>query len=140
MSVITRPCETCGTVFTAWDYPTRPARRFCSRQCWLKVHNNPERNAEVGRGSAVKVRAHQPTLGQSNGRTYAKLHGRHEHRRVAEQKLGRLLRSDEIVHHLDGDKRNNTPENLQVLTRREHILEHLPAMHAANRAKRGGAL
>ena len=28
------------------------------------------------------------------------------------------------VHHLDGDRANNLPSNLQVLTRGEHLLEH----------------
>lgn len=33
---------------------------------------------------------------------------------VAEQKLGRPLKKGEVVHHIDGNKHNNTPENLQV--------------------------
>ena len=28
------------------------------------------------------------------------------------------------VHHRDGDRTNNSPENLEVLTRKEHLLEH----------------
>ncbi len=38
--------------------------------------------------------------------------------------LGRELRKYEIVHHLNGDGKDNRPENLQVMTRREHILLH----------------
>lgn len=38
----------------------------------------------------------------------------YEHRLVAAEKLGRLLRSGEVVHHIDGDKTNNAPANLQV--------------------------
>ena len=33
---------------------------------------------------------------------------------VAERKLGRYLRSDECVHHIDEDKYNNHPDNLMV--------------------------
>lgn len=43
-----------------------------------------------------------------------------EHRLVCENRLGRYLKSYEIVHHIDEDKMNNKPENLQVMTKREH--------------------
>jgi len=48
--------------------------------------------------------------------TYRKRHGRHEHRVVAEQMIGRPLERGEIVHHIDGDKHNNDPSNLMVMT------------------------
>ena len=47
-----------------------------------------------------------------------------EHRVVMENYLGRLLNSDEIVHHLDGNKKNNVIENLQVLSCNEHSHLH----------------
>lgn len=37
-----------------------------------------------------------------------------EHRLVVARLLGRPLRADETVHHLDGNKVNNAPENLQL--------------------------
>ena len=60
--------------------------------------------------------------------TYRKLYGRHEHRAVAEALVGRPLKADEHVHHRDGNKHNNAPHNLVVLTRREHL-----ALHAKQR-------
>lgn len=39
----------------------------------------------------------------------------YEHRLVAEKKLGRRLKKGEIVHHMDGSRRNNHPGNIQVL-------------------------
>lgn len=43
-----------------------------------------------------------------------------EHRVVAEQMLGRPLRSDEVAHHIDGDRANNDPSNIVVMTKKEH--------------------
>ena len=39
----------------------------------------------------------------------------YEHRLVMERVLGRLLLPEEVVHHVDGDKANNHPENLRLL-------------------------
>jgi hypothetical protein len=48
-----------------------------------------------------------------------------EHRIVAEQKIGRPLRQEEVVHHVDEDRTNNSPENLMVFaTRGEHARFH----------------
>jgi len=47
-----------------------------------------------------------------------------EHRLVAGKKLHRPLSSNEIVHHIDGNKLNNKPSNLQVVTKSEHWRIH----------------
>ena len=57
-------------------------------------------------------------------RNYVKLKGRHMHRVVIEQVLGRKLLPNEIVHHRDGDKWNNDPSNLVVMTQSEHLTLH----------------
>ena len=54
-----------------------------------------------------------------------------EHRVIMERYLGRPLLDSEIIHHEDGDKQNNTPENLRVMSQSDHCREHLEAMHAA---------
>jgi len=48
----------------------------------------------------------------------------YEHRLVAEEKLGRRLDSDEHVHHKNGDKQDNSPENIEVYHETEHRVEH----------------
>lgn len=50
-----------------------------------------------------------------------------EHVLVAEKMLGRYLDEHEVVHHKDGDKTNNTPENLEVMTLSEHASLHAQA-------------
>jgi hypothetical protein len=47
-----------------------------------------------------------------------------EHRVVASEKLGRWVRPDEDVHHLNGDKQDNRPENLLVIDHAKHGLWH----------------
>lgn len=50
-----------------------------------------------------------------------------EHILVAEQTLGRNLTKDEVVHHINGDKQDNHPENLEVCKRSEHVHHHFTA-------------
>lgn len=47
-----------------------------------------------------------------------------EHRLVMAKSLGRLLESFELVHHIDGDRSNNTLPNLQLTTAGKHNLSY----------------
>lgn len=44
----------------------------------------------------------------------------YEHRVVAERKIGRRLRRKEQVHHINGDRQDNGPENLEVMASIAH--------------------
>ena len=76
-----------------------------------------EQRRASARKSAMKGRSAGPD-------TYKKLYGRHEHRVIAEKILGRKLRSDEHVHHIDMNKHNNDPSNLAVMDGEDHLKLH----------------
>lgn len=48
-----------------------------------------------------------------------------EHRLVMEGIIGRTLNPDEDVHHINGIRTDNRPENLMLLTKSEHMSLHM---------------
>lgn len=50
-----------------------------------------------------------------------------EHRVVMENHIGRLLRPDELVHHIDENKKNNDISNLEIQSWPEHSKHHAQA-------------
>ena len=78
-------------------------------------------------GGILKSRIKRSALlsGSGEGKAYRKYLGRHLHRQIAEMVTGRPLQSGEIVHHADGNKLNNAPNNLIVLaSQAEHARIH----------------
>jgi len=60
-----------------------------------------------------------------------------EHRLIMEKHLGRYLRTEEFIHHINGDRSDNRLENLQIVTNSEHMKLHFPkgSMFGANQPK-----
>jgi hypothetical protein len=105
-----RNCEHCGAIFlVARKYP---CQRFCSRKCGFQHLNPPDHNARVAR-KTIRERADR-MRGKGDRKAYRKLYGRHAHRVIAEQKLGRALRRGEVVSFADHDRFNIDPANLIV--------------------------
>lgn len=102
--VTPRPCRWCGTIFV----PSRERVQCCSRTCSGHLH--------------AEIQGMPTNLGQ--GKSYRQVDGDREHRFIAQRMIGRSLGPDEVVHHINGDFRDNRPENLQVMTRAEHTRLH----------------
>lgn len=58
-----------------------------------------------------------------------------EHKKILEEKIGRKLEENEVTHHINGNKLDNRPENLEVMTRAEHINEHREQISGAFKDK-----
>lgn len=48
----------------------------------------------------------------------------YRYRLVMEEKIGRLLAPNEVVHHKDGDEANDDPSNLELITQSVHATIH----------------
>ena len=120
---------------------------FCSRVClgaFSSKTKNPDGYAELKDLSAVS--AHMSMLNREMNprrmtqeirekvrkarlslccKGYRKLYGRHEHRAIAEEKIGRPLKAGEVVHHIYLNPLNNDPSNLMVFpSQAEHAKYH----------------
>ena len=88
----------------------------------LRIGQQPgPKNPRWKGGTTLSVLGYEAyTKSKTNGRNG----GRLVHRVLAEQAAGRQLRSDEHVHHIDGNKRNNAIENLVIISATEHAKIH----------------
>ncbi len=125
-------CSWCGQIIERYPSQLKVNKHnYCSKQCRslsISKKSNPEGYTKHPHLSfynqatnpnkmtpEIRRKLRTARLGTGLGVSYVKFYGRHLHRVVAEMKIGRALMPGEIVHHIDGNIHNNSPENLMVL-------------------------
>jgi len=116
--LIEKPCESCGSLLHL--RPSEQIKRFCSWACSQagKYSRTIERTHN---GKPVRVDADgyllifEPEHAPPSRRGWAL-----EHRVVMAKALGRTLLPSEEVDHINSDRQDNRPENLQVLDKAAH--------------------
>lgn len=111
-------CDCCGKEFRTYPcYDKRMRKhRFCSKACEADF-NSLKNTRESWSGG---------WLNRTTGYIYVKIDGKNvpEHKLVMERLIGRQLLPDEVVHHINGVKTDNRPENLRLMKNGEHSALH----------------
>jgi len=109
-------CKNCGKEEKRPKWKIK-AFKYCSIEC--KAEATKRENSHLWKGGRTIT---------SDGYIAININGKwiREHRYLIEQKIGRKLRKDEIVHHKNFKKRDNRLRNLELMTRTEHNKIHHP--------------
>lgn len=110
-------CPVCGKVFSV-SAKLKRQKQTCSIPCRYKNVKNNGHTYVSGNGyTYIKDHSDQRSI-LSGG--YVLLH-----RKVMEEKLGRLLQPGECVHHVNGIRTDNRPENLELFSSHaDHMTHH----------------
>ena len=116
-------CDVCGKVFDKVDSAVREHnfcsvdhfRKWCSER--MSDYNKSKNPMNKKWTKKMRLKKREQVLERTGKgeKAYNKFLGRHEHRVVAERMLGRKLKKNEVVHHIDLNKQNNDEKNLVVL-------------------------
>lgn len=122
------PCEIHTHTFCCREH----SKKFLSDR--LKKMNTDLNPTRMTPEMREKVRLGHLANNTGNEHCYTKYYSKHEHRVIAEKILGRKLKPGEIVHHIDGNSRNNSESNLEVLDSQSvHASLHLIGNNYAKR-------
>ena len=130
-------CLNCGNGFHLM--PSKIKRgwgKYCCKKCQIEHR----RIIYVGKGNPFYGKHHTKEVkvilssqkfkrGWSLTEGYIRLYekgnrGQLLHRKIMEEILGRKLKRSEVVHHINQNRTDNRPKNLQVMSIGEHIKYH----------------
>jgi hypothetical protein len=106
-------CEQCGKEYV---FSHHGAKRFCSLKCFYE-HESPYGSQIRDSTGYMLVKVPPGTPGIKTRYGYNKHGWMLAHRYVMQIKLGRPLLKTERVHHINGRKDDNRPENLELWKR-----------------------
>lgn len=122
---IKKECEICSKTF----FVTRAIsnkRRFCSRKCdgkYKSLNYTGVSAARYKKGYCFDTRGYKTILMPDHPFCPRTKYVR-EHRLVMEKHIGRFLKKEEIVHHINGIKTDNRIENLKLYSNHsDHMRE-----------------
>ena len=114
-------CSECGKwVQVRWDLAQgKDLENFVCNSCIYS--KNAKKNLHT---KEADEKAAQSKRNKCDKNRYHQKNGQYEHRMIMEEHLGRKLESNEVVHHIDGNKHNNDILNLTIMSRSEHSRWH----------------
>lgn len=126
----------CGCGQSIPKYTYSKSTKTYERRTFAHGHNNYGENNPRWNGGVrlLQNRKYRAVLAPTHPAAHSSGYV-YEHRRVMEQHLGRLLSSDEVVHHINGNTHDNRVENLQVMSHAEHARLHLLERHQSKKSK-----
>ena len=122
-------CIVCGKTRKIDKY-LLPTAKFCSRKCRGKNQSKISRGSSNPnwKGGQVKRKDGRIYIYAPNHPKAIKYSGKGlyvlEYRLIAEKKIGRYLKDDEVIHHIDGNTNNNNFDNLMITTQVKHAFLH----------------
>lgn len=129
----TKECVVCGAMFERspkWSRQQFAERAYCSRECFAETRRKPKALCDCGCGERVPLHGYRFVSGHgwplrckpvwldnTHGRWYTNDRSNTQvawARVVMENVIGRPLRPEEVVHHLNEDPADDRPENLAL--------------------------
>lgn len=108
-----KKCRECGKTFARKG---KPKAKYCSKICSCRAiaRTRPSTKGYVIDPKGYKlIRAPDHPMASREGYVM-------EHRLVMAKVIGRNLTAQQVVHHVNGNKLDNRPENLELMLKHEH--------------------
>jgi hypothetical protein len=107
-----KQCSNCGSTFR----PRQSTSKYCSRPCLWVNNGGHNKKHEHEKAWQLDSKGYLITTMYESGKSRRV----RKHRFVMERFLGRRLRRNEVVHHINGNRQDNSIGNLVLMTPETH--------------------